>query len=163
MKTILFVCTGNVCRSPMAEALMDDLSDDYPSIKGRVCAASAGTMACEDARISAHAEEALSRLGIDFSRHRSRQLTSEIAKEADLILTMEAHHLDELEAICPEAYEKAHTLKGYAMGVEGFPGDCEYDIQDPFRKPLEVYIEAAEQIKACIIKLLERLEKSLQN
>jgi protein-tyrosine-phosphatase len=145
----------------MAEAFMDELSDDYPSIKGRVCSASAGTMALEDARISSNALEALSRFGIDFSRHRSRQLTPEMAEEADLILTMEAHHLDEIAAICPNAFEKAHTLKGYVEGIEGFPGDRDYDIEDPFRRSLEVYTEAAGEIKGCIEKLLKQLEKEL--
>lgn len=160
MKTVLFVCTGNTCRSPMAEAFMDEMSDDYPSIKGRVCAASAGTMALEDARISAHAQEALSRFGIDFTRHRARQLTPKIAEEADLILTMGAHHLEEIEAICPDAFEKAHTLKGFVEGIEGFPGDSDFDIEDPFRRSLEAYIEAAGEIRTCVEKLLKKLEKT---
>ena len=96
---------------------------------------------------------------MDASHHRARQLTPELAEDADLILTMDAQHLEELEALCPEAYEKAHTLKGYASHVDGFPGDEEYDIADPFREPYEVYVEVLDEIIESVKKLLARLSE----
>ncbi len=157
MKTVLFVCTGNNCRSPMAEAIFDDLVDDHPRLAGRYKAESAGTMACEGAEMTESACEALDALNVRYGRHKARQLTEEIAADADLILTMEAQHLDELEALCPDEQEKAHTLKGYVNHVDGFPGDEDYDIEDPFRQDDEVYLETAKELQAAIHLLLERL------
>ncbi|MDL2217324.1 low molecular weight protein arginine phosphatase [Christensenellaceae bacterium OttesenSCG-928-M15] len=159
LKSVLFVCTGNSCRSPMAEAIMEDLVDDHPRLSGEIRVSSAGTMAFPGAPMTDMAEVALERMEIRHGRHRARQLTPELAQEADLILTMEAQHLDELLAICPEVQDNAHTLKGYAAGIDGFPGDDEYDINDPFRQPLEVYEEVAEEILAAVKKVLERIDK----
>lgn len=156
MKTVLFVCTGNNCRSPMAEAIFDDLVDDHPRLSGRYKAESAGTMACEGAEMAESACGALDELNVRYGRHKARQLTAELAEEADIILTMEAQHLDELEALCPDAQDKAHTLKGYVSHVDGFPGDEDYDIEDPFRQDDEVYLETAQELQACIKLLLER-------
>jgi len=162
LKTVLFVCTGNSCRSPMAEAIMEDLVDDHPRLSGTIKVESAGTMAFEGAEMSEYSEQALENMGIRPGRHRARQLTPEIAEEADIILTMESQHIDEVEAICPEAQEKTHTLKGFAAGVDGYPGDDEYDIQDPFRQPLEVYTETAAEIKEAVEKVLQRLDREAQ-
>lgn len=145
----------------MAEAIMEDMVDDHPRLSGEIKVESAGTMAFEGAEMSESSQQALEDLGIRPGRHRARQLTPDIAKNADIILTMEAQHIDELEAICPEAQEKTHTLKGYAAGVDGYPGDDEYDIQDPFRQPLEVYKDTAAEIREAVEKVLLRLETEM--
>ncbi len=161
MNTVLFVCTGNSCRSPMAEAIFDELIDDHPRLKTQFRSESAGTLAFDGADMTEMAQNALESIGVHPARHRSRQITEEMAREAYLILTMESQHLDELEAICPAAAEKAHTLKGYVSNVEGYPGDSEYDIEDPYRQPFDVYREAAEEIRLYIAKLLDKLEKTV--
>lgn len=138
---------------------MGELVDDYPSMKGHVCAQSAGTMACEGASIAENSQEALYRRGFSVPRHKTRQLTPEMAGEADLILTMDEQHIEEVMAICPEAGDKVHTLKGYAAHVDGFPGDGEYDIEDPFRQPLEVYVEVLDEIQAAVHRLLDRMDQ----
>ncbi len=157
MKSILFVCSGNTCRSPMAEAMMDEMVDDHPRLRGEVKVSSAGTFALDGSSSNENSQRVMEEKGIDIHKHKSRQLTREMAEDADIILTMEARHLEELEAISPESYGKAHTLKGYAEDVEGFPGEG-YDIEDPFREPYENYLEAANQIQEALKKLIDKLD-----
>ncbi len=162
MKTVLFVCSGNTCRSPMAEAIFNDALDDRPRLRALgVRAISAGTFACEGAEMTDKAEIVLENMGIKlpFFRHRATLFTQELADEADLILAMQELHLEEITALAPHAEEKASTLKGYAAGIDGFTGTDEYDIEDPFRQPLEVYEEAAQELREQISKAMDRMER----
>ena len=82
-----------------------------------------------------------------------------MAEGADLILAMQEQHLEEILALAPEAEDRTHTLKGYAAGVDGFTGSEEYDIEDPFREPLEVYREVAQTLRESIGKAMQRMER----
>ena len=157
MRSVLFVCSGNTCRSPMAEAIMADLIEDHPTLGG-LEVRSAGTFACEGARMSEYAEKALQELGIKPRRHRASPLTPELLDNSDLILTMQEQHLEEINALSPDSQDKAHTLKGYVEGVSGFDASGDYDIPDPYFQPLEVYVECAQDLKSCIELLIKKLE-----
>jgi protein-tyrosine-phosphatase len=160
LKSVLFVCSGNTCRSPMAETIFGELADDHPRLQDLdIHVESAGTFACEGAEMTPYAVEALEELGFKAHRHKAQALTAELAEEADLILAMQDQHLEEICAIAPEAEDKVHTLKGYAHHQDGYIGGEQYDIEDPFREPLDVYIECAQELKENIQLLLERLEK----
>lgn len=161
MKTVLFVCSGNTCRSPMAEAIFDNLIDEHPSLKAQdVRIRSAGTFAVEGAEMTGFAQQTLEKMGIEPPRkHKATHFNSELAEEADLILAMQEQHLEEISALCPEAENKAHTLKGYAHYIDGYTGSEEYDIEDPFCQPFEEYYECGLDIKQQIELLLGRLEK----
>ncbi len=159
MKNVLFVCTGNTCRSAMAVAILRDIleqDEDLPDIQ----AESAGMMAIDGASMTEGAAQALELMDIKPKRHKAKRATQELVDEADLILTMETHHLEELNAIFPEAEDKTHTLKGYVVHADGFPGDGdEFNITDPYRQPLEDYIECAGEIKQALLGLVKRIQR----
>src|SRR5579859_1728771 len=101
MKTILFVCTGNVCRSPMAEGLF------RKAVQGRgdYQVLSAGLGAIEGQPPSSHGVQAVKELGIDISGQRSRILTSELVHRADYIFGMTHSHIDSIMMLYPHAAE----------------------------------------------------------
>jgi protein-tyrosine-phosphatase len=109
MKTILFVCTGNICRSPMAEGLFRysmKARNDY-----RVF--SAGVGAIDGQAPSTHAVRALRDLGIDISNQRSRALTPELVEQADFIFGMTHSHVDTVMLLYPHAAEKTFLLREF--------------------------------------------------
>lgn len=134
--TIVFVCTGNTCRSPMAQIILDDLLAKM-KIKARVL--SAGTHAAEGAPAAEGAVEALHEMGLLLDEHRSTLLSAQLVAEADLLLTMTEAHKDYVVASFPEAVEKTFTFKQFA-GEKG-------DIDDPFGLSLEVYKKTAAQLQ----------------
>ena len=153
---VLFVCTGNTCRSPMAEELADDAAGRSPHFKD-IEFGSAGTFACEGTPASPPAIEVMEEIGLDISRHKARQFTKELAQWADIILAMEAKHIEEMEAMAPDEEGKMHTLLGFTNGIDGYPGEEGYDITDPYRDPIEDYRVTRDQIKEAVDKALDKL------
>lgn len=162
MSNILLVCTGNTCRSIMAEELMDDAIGRSSALRGRINVDSAGTFACEGQEPTEKAEIALEQMGIEMGKHKAKQVSEELVDWADLILVMEAAHVEQMEAMFPGDGGKVSTLLGYANGVYGFPGDLGYDVADPYGEPLEEYVECAVQLKCIIDKIVEKLEENIQ-
>jgi len=115
-KTILFVCTGNTCRSPMAEALFKEMvgekREEFEII-------SAGTSALEGEPAAGEAVKALEEQGIILTGHRSRPVTTELLERSDLIITMTRGHKERLLDLMPEAGEKIFTLKEFSGKVKG--------------------------------------------
>ncbi len=142
--TILFVCSGNTCRSPMAEAiarkmLADKLGVPPDQIESKDYAvASAGAMASPGARATPEAAAAVAELGADLSRHRSRPLTIEAIHEADLILTMGQSHARAVLAMVPSAADRLSTL------------DPAGDIDDPIGGDLSLYRDLATELSRLI-------------
>src|SRR5881394_2291954 len=151
MKTILFVCTGNVCRSPMAEGIFRH------AVKGRgdFCALSAGVGAIEGQPPSAYAVQALRELGIDISQQRSRMLTAELVSQADYIFGMTHGHVDAINLLYPQAVEKTFLLREFDDTLDVF----EKDISDPIGGSLEVYLECRDQIEQGIASMLNFIEQ----
>ena len=152
MKTILFLCTGNVCRSPMAEGLFRH------AVKGRgeFCILSAGLGAVDGEPPTHHSVQAMKEIGIDISRQRSRALTTELVKQADLILGMTHSHTDTVALLYPQAVEKTFLLREFDETLEAY----EKDISDPIGSPYHVYAECRDQIEQGIVTLLKFMEQN---
>src|SRR2546423_11839454 len=152
MKTILFVCTGNVCRSPMAEGLFRH------AVRGRgdYRVLSAGVGAVDGQPPSAHAVYALKELNIDISRQRSRMLTSELINQADYIFGMTHGHVDAVMLLYPQAAEKTFLLREFDDTLDVF----EKDISDPIGGSYDIYLECRDQIEQGIASLVRFFEVS---
>jgi protein-tyrosine-phosphatase len=146
MKSILFVCTGNTCRSSMAEALLRHLAAENPSLKLYI--KSAGTAAFDNQSASKNAILALREMGIDLTNHRSQNVTSALIDEADWVLTMTNSHKQQLLALKPDASNKVFTLPEFTYQ------NITKNISDPFGGNLSTYIECRNEITEYVKKLL---------
>ena len=151
--TILFVCTGNICRSPMAEAMLRNImpADQKPKVR----VASAGTHATDGLPAEPHAVRVMSEFSIDLSGHLSRMIRPEILSGADLVLVMEALHDRELRNF---GFAEISDIR--LMGSFGVPAELG-EIPDPYGRDLAYYRRTASQILSCLDGVIEHLRKEL--
>lgn len=152
MTHILLVCTGNTCRSPMAEALLRRKLTER-GIEN-VTVASAGTGAWDGAPASEGAYLVALEHGLDLSGHRARLLTRDIANQATVVLTMGRHHRARVEQL---GEVETHLLGEYA-GRNGLDAE----IRDPFGNEIDVYRETFTELDELLDQVVTRVERERQ-
>lgn len=152
MKTILFVCTANICRSPMAAGIMRRRISEL-ALADQVEVASAGVYADEGYGASSNAIVTLGGRGINLREHRSQPITARLLAEADIVLVMEEAHRRSLFHLAPQHLAKVFLLTEMAGGFE--------DVADPYGGPLEGYAFTADLLErlidAGLPKILRRI------
>jgi protein-tyrosine phosphatase len=182
MASILVVCTGNVCRSPLGEgfvrrALVDRLGVDAPEVS------SAGTAGWEGSGATPESVQSGAERGLDVGGHRARRLTDAMIEGADLVVTMAGEHRDEVAAAMPAVAARTFTLKELVRLLEaleplegpsaaitqrvrdadtlrhaGSVGNpLDEDVVDPLGKPLDTYRAIAWEIEQWSERLAEGL------
>ncbi|MEE9441596.1 MAG: low molecular weight protein arginine phosphatase [candidate division Zixibacteria bacterium] len=155
---VLFVCTGNTCRSAMAEGAMRVLLEgrgvDYIDVL------SAGTGAIPGCPATLYAIEAAKTWHADISRHHSRPLSSELLEESDLILAMTSGHYRTIISVSPEAAAKTYLLKKFPE-----TGDDGEGVPDPIGGSLDIYnhtfLEIGEELGRILPDIIELAKKKM--
>ncbi|MBI3252574.1 MAG: low molecular weight protein arginine phosphatase [Candidatus Omnitrophica bacterium] len=147
MQNILFVCTGNSCRSVMAEGLFKKIAGGRA---GEFAVGSAGVAAVDGFPPTDETVRAMKEEGVDVSGHRTRRLTPERIKAADRILVMEKMHKDWILRIAPDSEKKVFLLTEFSSeGKEGIP--------DPIRMSDYFYKNTLATIRDCVTNLVKKI------
>ncbi len=144
---IVMVCTGNTCRSPMAETLMRELLLRKLGKEDAVRVLSAGVAAASGGSASPQSIEVMGERNLDLTGHSSQPLGDEIMNMADLVLTMTRSHRSAILAAWPDMHDRVFTLR-----VDGG------DISDPIGMPVDAYRQCADQMQVELEKWVEQLE-----
>ena len=144
IQNILVVCVGNICRSPMAEALLKS------ALRGQdgITVESAGLGALVGYPADDYALELMQEMGEEVSAHRARQIHPDMVREADLVLVMEARHKKAIDDADPTARGKVHRLGEWQ----------DRDIDDPYRQPKAAFAEALEEIQEGVASWVEKIK-----
>lgn len=151
-KTITVVCTGNICRSPMAERLLQHALLAEPEPFCSIEVRSAGVSAFPGDPASPNAVKALRAVDLDLSDHRSRPLTDQLIDSSGLILGMTAQHLEVIRMRHPDCRIPLYRFREWVK-------DGSKEVPDPFGGPLDVYVETRDSIAEAVPSVLNFLKK----
>lgn len=155
-RNILFVCTGNSCRSVMAEELLKHMvkkSDNLNFDEFKIC--SAGTSCMGNMLSPKETIQALSNHEIDIKSHRSQRLTPEMVKEADVVFAMQKQHKKFVKRMESDGEHKTYLLKEFCQKSDVHYNDLQ--IMDPIGGSLKVYEGCLLEIKKCLEKIIKKI------
>lgn len=163
MEKVLFVCTGNTCRSSMAKGIFDFVIKER-GLGEKFKSESAGTDVYVNVPASDNAVTALKKRGIDISSNLSKQVTEDMIKNADVVLTMGKTHKDYLNGKYPKYSDKIYTLLEYARAIEKYENEqflCEGDKKQLalLRQEINALNETLEKLYKDIEKIQEQIRK----
>lgn len=145
---VIFVCTGNTCRSPMAEGFFKTICADSGTFDVR----SRGIHAADGMSASEYSVIAASELGSDIKDHASHQITQADVSWADFIFTMTSSHASALKSAFPEFANKIFSIGEFVGST---------DVSDPYGGDLGTYRECAQKIKAAVQKIYDKLSDDI--
>lgn len=154
MITVLLVCTGNTCRSPMAQVMLQQMLAAQGIGENQVKVISAGLYASNGEKASPQAVEVMGKRGLSLASHQSRRLNPRMINEAFLILGMTEEHKQAVMMLDAAASDKAFSLGEYAS----VPGEkTRRQVPDPYGQSVEVYEQTAQAMEAMLAQVVKKL------
>lgn len=156
-QVITVVCSGNICRSPMAERLLRHALEAETKPLSETKVYSAGVSAFLGDPPSRHAVIALQKVGLDLSDHRSRPLSGELMDITDLLLVMTCRHLEAVRLLYPDWNHPMHLFR------EWVPEGASTEVPDPFGASLGLYLETRDSLAEAVPGILHHLKTTLSS
>jgi protein-tyrosine-phosphatase len=148
---ILIICTGNTCRSPLAEGILKSILQERGIVNVHVSSAGIGAM--NGMMATPYAIEAARNWNVDISNHQARQLTRELIEQSDLILAMASEHVETVLKKAPNAGKKTFMLKAFPTPYSS----PQERIQDPIGGTLDEYNQTFLELDEILRRIVNRI------